>query len=413
MQQKDLSTITGPSSSECSSKAPPFKTIKALFAAMPSGMNPEAADGMDAVVQFHLTGSESMDGHLIIKEGGCSYSDGVHPNPTTSIRSDSELWLAISNNETSGEEAYLHQQYTVEGDMTILLKFNQLFAWAKVEDPCESIPAYKNEYDYHAFQPGQINRIVIFDGGPRDTGLSKTAFMVDHFCSGARSAGAEVEHVKLKDMSIHPCMGCYTCWTKTPGECVYKDDMTELLKKIRMADLLIMASPLFVFSVTGIMKNFLDRLIPIKLPYMQIHNKVTGHPHRYADDRQQGFVVFSAAGFPEVMHNFDGLKALFRCLSSHTDKSSLMGEFFLPASEVFAHPVYGERRERVAKACRAAGVQVVTEGKIDPAFMDAVSNAEISQEKFKALANAYWETMDGNASYHKSAPKLDYSTAVA
>jgi len=365
------------------------------------------------VVQFHLTGSETKDGHLIIKEGGCTYSDGVHPNPTTTIRSDSELWLAISNNETSGEEAFLRQKYTAEGDMTILLNFNQLFALAEVEDPRESIPAYKNEYDYHAFQPGQINRIVIFDGGPRDTGLSKTAFMVDHFCSGARSAGAEVEHVKLKDMSIHPCMGCYTCWTKTPGECVYKDDMTELLKKIRMADLLIMASPLFVYSVTGIMKNFLDRLIPIKLPYMQIHNKVTGHPHRYADDRQQGFVVFSAAGFPEVMHNFDGLKALFRCLSSHSDKSSLMGEFFMPASEVFAHPVYGERRERVAKACRAAGVQVVTEGKIDPAFMDAVSNAEISQEKFKALANAYWETMDGNASYHKSAPKLDYSTAVA
>jgi hypothetical protein len=90
-----------------------------------------------------------------------------------------------------------------------------------------------------------------------------------------------------------------------------------------------------------------------------------------------------------------------------------MGEFFLPASEVLAQPVYAERRERVAKACRAAGVQVITEGKIDPAFMDAVSNAEISQEKFKALANTYWETMDGKASYHKTAPRLDYSTAVA
>jgi hypothetical protein len=195
--------------------------------------------------------------------------------------------------------------------------------------------------------------------------------------------------------------------------CTVKDDMTELLKKLRMADLLIMASPLFVYSVTGIMKNFLDRLIPIKLPYMQIHDQVTHHPHRYADDRQQGFVVFSAAGFPEVTHNFDGLKALFRCLSRHSDKSFLMGEFFLPASELLAQPVYGERRERVAKACHAAGVQVVTEGKIDPAFMDAVSNAEISQEKFKALANTYWETMDVKASYHKTAPKLDYSTAVA
>jgi hypothetical protein len=90
-----------------------------------------------------------------------------------------------------------------------------------------------------------------------------------------------------------------------------------------------------------------------------------------------------------------------------------MGEFFLPASELLAQPVYGERRERVAKACRAAGVQVVTEGKIDTAFMDAVSNAEISQEKFKALSNTYWEIMDGKASCHKTASKLDYSMAVA
>ena len=75
--------------------------------------------------------------------------------------------------------------------------------------------------------------------------------------------------------------------------------------------------------------------------------------------------------------------------------------------------VRGERRERVAKACYAAGVQVVTEGKIDPAFMDAVSNAEISQEKFKALANTYWKTMVGKGSYQKAAPKLEYSMAVA
>jgi len=62
MQKKDSSTIPGPGSSECAYERPSFKTIKALFAAMPSGLNPEAADGMDAVFQFHLTGSETMDG---------------------------------------------------------------------------------------------------------------------------------------------------------------------------------------------------------------------------------------------------------------------------------------------------------------------------------------------------------------
>ena len=82
----------------------------------------------------------------------------------------------------------------------------------------------------------------------------------------ALSAGAKMEHIKLKNKNIHPCTGCYTCWTKTPGECIFDDDMTDLRYKFRTADLIIFASPLYVYSVTGIMKNFLDRLVPNLMP---------------------------------------------------------------------------------------------------------------------------------------------------
>jgi len=185
--------------------------------------------------------------------------------------------------------------------------------------------------------------------------------------------------------------------------------MTDLRQKFRKADLVVFASPLYVYNVTGIMKNFLDRNVPNLKPYMLIENGITRHPHRYPEERQQGFVVFSAAGFPEVDHNFDGLKGMFRCLHSHSEQASLMGEFYMPGAELIAQPVFGERRIRVEQACHNAGEQVVREGKIDTTFMETVSNVDVTKKKFQEQADYFWESLDGKASYLKSSPKLKYT----
>jgi multimeric flavodoxin WrbA/putative sterol carrier protein len=376
---------------------------------MPHGLNKKLAKGIDTIIQFHLTGEEPTDGYLTIKNLECTYTKGIHPNPKTTIRADSKLWLAISNNEVSGDQAYINKQYTVDGDMTILLKLGELFAPpSEAEEEVKQKPK-EIKFAYKTFEPGRIKKIVVFNGGPRNTKFSKTTFMVNHFCKGAKSAGAQIEYIKLKDMKINPCTGCYTCWTKTPGECIFQDDMTDLRLKFRKADLIIFASPLYIFNVTGIMKNFLDRILPNMKPYMLIEDGETRHPHRYPEDKQQGFVVFSAAGFPEIDHNFDGLKGMFRCLHSHSEKSFLMGEFFMPGAELIAQPVYAERRMKVEEACNNAGEQVVKEGKINREFMEAVSDVEITQKKFQEQGDYFWESLDGKASYLKSAPKLEYT----
>lgn len=386
-----------------------FESIKELFETMPYGLNKKLAKGIDTIIQFHLTGEEPGDGYLTIKDLECTYTEGIHPNPKTTIKSDSRLWLAISNNEVSGDHAYINNKYTADGDMTILLKLSALFAPpSEAEEEAKEEPR-EIKFAYKTFEPGRIKKIVVFDGGPRNTKFSKTTFMVNHFCRGAKLAGAEIEYVKLKDMQINPCTGCYTCWTKTPGECIFQDDMTDLRLKFRKADLIIFASPLYIFNVTGIMKNFLDRLLPNMKPYMLIENGETRHPHRYPEDRQQGFVVFSAAGFPEVDHNFDGLKGMFRCFHSHYEKSFIMGEFYMPGAELISQPVYAERRMKVEKVCHNAGEQVVKEGKINMEFMEAVSDMVITQKKFQEQADYFWESLDGKASYLKNSPKLEYT----
>jgi len=385
-----------------------FQSITELFEAMPHGLNKKLAKGIDTIIQFHLTGREAVDGHLIIQNLQCTYTNGVHPNPKTTIRADSKLWLAISNNEVSGDKAFINKEYKVDGDMSILLNFSELFAPSSEDEERPLGKTGETKFEYKIFQPGQIKNIVVFDGGPRNTQFSKTAFMVNHFCKGAKSAGAKIEYIKLKDMKINPCTGCFTCWTKTPGECIFNDDMTDLRLKFRKADLILFASPLYIFSVTGIMKNFLDRILPNMKPYMIIEDGETKHPHRYPEDKHQGFVVFSASGFPELDHNFDGLKGLFRCLHSHYETSFLMGEFYMPAAELIAQPVYAQRREKIENMCFNAGTQVIKEGKINKKFMEAVSDVEISQTKFQEQVDYFWESLDGKASYLKNSAKLEY-----
>ena len=101
-------------------------------------------------------------------------------------------------------------------------------------------------------------KILAINGSPRGK-KSNTDRILQPFLAGAREAGAETETVYLKEHKINYCLGCFNCWTVTPGVCVQKDDMAALLEKIRGVDMLIYASPLYIFNVTAQMKTFLDR----------------------------------------------------------------------------------------------------------------------------------------------------------
>ena len=105
-----------------------FETLKDLFESMPYGLNKKLAQGVDVVIQYCLTGEEPIEGYLIIKDSQCQFKYGMHPNPNTTVKADSKIWLGISNNEISASKAYVNKEYVVEGDMTILLKLHDLFS---------------------------------------------------------------------------------------------------------------------------------------------------------------------------------------------------------------------------------------------------------------------------------------------
>ncbi len=83
-------------------------------------------------------------------------------------------------------------------------------------------------------------KVLALNSSPRKEGQSKTELMLKHLVNGMQEAGAAVETVHLRNKTIRNCAGCFTCWTKTPGICIHKDDMTkELFPRWLKADLVI------------------------------------------------------------------------------------------------------------------------------------------------------------------------------
>jgi multimeric flavodoxin WrbA len=390
-----------------------FETCREMFESMPLGLNAKKAKGISAVYQFCITGKENITGFLTIKDQKCFYKDGISDKFTVKISTDSELWLKISNGELSGQKELMANRYSVEGDLDYLQKFDELFS---TENPGPSLKEriknifridQRSKFTYQTRNPGEIKKILLIDGSTRARKFSKSLFIAEKFAQGAISAGAQVETIKVRSHNIRGCSGCYNCFSKTPGKCSQKDDMREILEKINLADLIVFVSPLYFFSISSQLKAFIDRMLPLMEPWMEIQSNIVTHSMRQKNRKNIPMVVFSAGGFPDVEKNFDGISGMFRALHHHNFASGggLMGEFYLPAAEMIVQPVYRERKEMVANACINAGKQVVQEGKIDIKYMAEVSHTGISKETFQSQANNYWEMLNGQ-SYDKFTPGI-------
>ncbi len=87
--------------------------------------------------------------------------------------------------------------------------------------------------------------------------------------SGAKDSGNEVVEIFINDKNINYCKACAYC-EKHNGVCIIKDDMVDIIKEIFASDVIVFASPVYFYSISGQMKTFIDRLVTI---YRQITNK--------------------------------------------------------------------------------------------------------------------------------------------
>jgi multimeric flavodoxin WrbA len=120
--------------------------------------------------------------------------------------------------------------------------------------------------------------VLILKGSPRDKGNS--SILADRVAAGAKAAGAKVESFTLHDMDIKPCDACEACHNLDEGECVISDDMQILYPKLKDAAAIVVASPIYWFTMSAQTKLCIDRWYALE----------TKHGHALTG-KQFGFIL--------------------------------------------------------------------------------------------------------------------------
>ena len=173
-----------------------------------------------------------------------------------------------------------------------------------------------------------MKKVLIISSSPRKNSNSEA--LCKAFAAGAVEAGKEAEIVALRDKTINFCRGCFAC--QKTQECVIKDDAVEICQKALTADVLVFATPIYYYEMSGQLKTMLDRLNPL-------------YPSDYAFT--EVYFLSSAAEdedyVPErAVHGVEGWVECF-------EKASFAGTVFMggvtAAGEKPDHPALEEARE--------------------------------------------------------------------
>jgi multimeric flavodoxin WrbA len=252
---------------------------------------------------------------------------------------------------------------------------------------------FSHKQRYGTLAPNSVKNILVLQGSPRKDGVSKTEIVASAFLTGCEEAGAKVEIINLREKKISHCQGCYTCWTKTPGKCIFKDDVADIMKKTNAADLVLYALPLYHFGIISLMKKYIERTLPSMYPYLITRDDgATTHPDREGYKTKKNVAILGVCGFPEVKH-FGALSANFHYLSNAggEDGMNIVAEIYRPMAEILNNPFYAEENSRILAAAKKAGSDLISKGFVDAETVDAIADVRLDKDELYDAANKSWD----------------------
>lgn len=231
-----------------------------------------------------------------------------------------------------------------------------------------------------------MTNVLILNGSPRGK-EGNTAKIIDSFVRGLKKGGPDYnfENIELNEKEIKSCTGCYACWKENAGECVYDDDMQNLLPKYIDADLMIWATPLYHYGMTSIMKQFIERTLPVNKPKIIKKGDTYSHPRRYDLGNKQNILI-STCGFPEHS-NFELLKKQFERIT----EGGLDEKILSVMGELLSIKIMREEVSWYLDAAEKAGEEFAEEGSFSKNTKKTLRKKLVSAEGYVEMANASWE----------------------
>lgn len=203
-------------------------------------------------------------------------------------------------------------------------------------------------------------KAIAVNGSPRKDW--NTATLLKKSLEGAASAGAETEMVHLYDLDFKGCLSCFACKRKASrlhGICAIRDDLTEVLKKVISCDVLLLGSPIYLGSITGEMKSFIERLVFANLSYDSPERTAfTGKIHT-------GFLYTMGIPHERVessgyQYIFDSTKNYLQLLKGHSEYIVSADNYQFDDYSKYAASNFDEKhkaevkRERFPRECQQA-----------------------------------------------------------
>lgn len=224
-------------------------------------------------------------------------------------------------------------------------------------------------------------KVLVINGSPKNE-RSNTMCLTLAFLDGTGWLDAEI--IEVSKANIKSCLGCFACWSKTPGKCVINDGMSEIFHKIISADVIVWSFPLYYFSVPGGLKNLIDRQLPLNLPFMAKGNESGGHPKRY-DLMHQKHVVISTCGFWTAKGNYDSIISMFNHFCGKGNYSTI----FCGQGELFSVPELKGHTDAYLEVVRRAGAEYAT-GAIGSETQSKLAEPLYPRDVFEKMADASW-----------------------
>lgn len=102
-------------------------SIQDLMDKMPEAFDPEKAEGVDVVIQLHMTGDESGDWMAVIKDGVCTVEKGTADDPTLALTADGQDYIDVVMGKLDGMQAFMQGKLKLKGDMNLAMKMTNFF----------------------------------------------------------------------------------------------------------------------------------------------------------------------------------------------------------------------------------------------------------------------------------------------
>lgn len=229
--------------------------------------------------------------------------------------------------------------------------------------------------------------VLIINGSPKGE-KSNSLQLSNAFVQGIGETVATTVHkLNLSSMNISACKGCFVCWNKTPGQCCIKDDMRKTIEEILWADIVIWSFPLYYFNVPGLLKNMIDRQLPMALPFMIDREDGCGngsHPSRYNMSGKK-HVLISTCGFYSAEKNYESVTDMFDHICGVNNYETI----FCGQGELFRVPELKARTAEYLNVVKTAGREYIS-GAITEATRSELKKLLFDKETFEAMADASW-----------------------